>query len=281
MRKIIVPSIVATLFLVGCGGSSSSSTSEKEVKVIDSYIIGAKVCDANGVCAETDENGIAKADFDLNSSLTSTGGYIDSNMNGIIDSNEIPAPNLKANPNSGIVTPLTDLIANGANPSQLAKVLNVSEKDLYKDPIETGDLNLAKAFQIVSVVDLKNGDKNGLISKINNYSKSTSATDLPPMGDGTSSASTGVALLANYTKSSLPDIESIQFVNNVLNSKSNNVPSLIIDTESQKESLIKYGTVPSSEIKTVSEIKKEKEDTKTKTTDIKKTEETTKTNSSN
>ena len=55
MKKLIIPSIIASFLLVGCGGGggggTGSSSSLKEVKDIDAYIADAKICEGKGNCA--------------------------------------------------------------------------------------------------------------------------------------------------------------------------------------------------------------------------------------
>ena len=199
MKKKIVLSIAALSiagFVTGCGGggggsssnntaSNTAKTPEKSVKVVDGYVIGANVCDANNICATTDNNGIAKAKF-ADTILTSKGGYIDVNANKKIDDNDIALPNdftLKTLAGKNVITPITDLIANGANPTKLAEILGVDETKLYDDPIATNNIDLAKAIQIVYALKAENKE-DALIQKINNFTpKSTPNTDLPTFNE--------------------------------------------------------------------------------------------------
>ena len=244
MKKIIIPSIIASIFLIGCGSGSSSSSksSETTVKVADAYIVNANVCDVNEICAETDGNGTATAEFDLNSRLISTGGFIDANMNGVRDANEIDAPVLMAPFGSKVITPLTDLIALGAKPEQLSKVLNINETDLYKDPMVSDNINLIKAVQIASTIRLEEGNVNNLVDKINNYSpdKNIVSSALPMGGDV---HLTGLALFANYVNTSLSNPTAVQFVNHILKINETDRNSLIKNIETEKQSLINYNTL--------------------------------------
>jgi hypothetical protein len=210
MKKKIVLSIAALTvagLITGCGssgGGSSNNTNnnatnntnnnatnnnanqpaQKSVKVVDGYVIGANVCDANNICKTTEANGTATAAFS-NTVLTATGGYIDVNGNNQLDTNDINLPNtfsLKTPAGVNVISPITDLIANGANPAKLAQVLGVSEADLYADPIATNNITLAKAIQIVYALKVENKETD-FIKKINNFVTSNSSvqTDLPPM----------------------------------------------------------------------------------------------------
>jgi len=184
MKKKIALSVIAislTGMLVGCGSSSSSDDSAttsntsnlpaSTVKVVDGYVIGANVCDANNVCATTDGSGAATASYDLNTTLTSTAGYIDVNNNQQIDDSDIQLPDtftLKTPAGATVITPITDLIANGADKTKLAQILGVSEEDLLTDPIATNNVALAKAIQIVYAVKI-DGKEADFINQINSY----------------------------------------------------------------------------------------------------------------
>jgi hypothetical protein len=203
MKKKIVLSIAALTvagLITGCGssgGGSSNNTNnnatnnnanqpaQKSVKVVDGYVIGANVCDANNICKATEANGTATAAFS-NTVLTATGGYIDINANNKVDDDDIALPDnftLKTPAGKSVISPITDLIANGANPAKLAEVLGVNEEDLYADPIATNNITLAKAIQIVYALKVENKEAS-LVEKINSFnlaSASAAQTDLPPM----------------------------------------------------------------------------------------------------
>lgn len=234
MKKRIILSISAIALMgliTGCGSSSSSSNNnetsttptqvpQKAVKAVDGYIIGANVCDANGVCATTDANGTAKASFG-DTVLTANGGYIDVNDNHKIDSNEdIALPDtftLKTPAGKNVISPITDLIANGANPAKLAEVLGVDENTLYEDPIATNNIDLAKAVQIVYAVkvDKKESD---FVSKINNYNAQTE-------NNTTSSAQTS----NTSTSSALPEFKAVGSVNGNIDVFANLALSVVSD----------------------------------------------------
>ena len=190
MKKKIslsIATIALAGLITGCGSSSSSSSSnsnnnttsnnqtpttqnQKSVKAVDGYIIGANVCDTKGVCSATDTNGTATAKF-ANTALTATGGYIDVNGNNKIDDNDIKLPDtftLRTPAGESVISPITDLIANGADPKKLAEVLGVNEADLYKDPIATNNVDLAKAIQIVYALKTENKES-VLVEKINKF----------------------------------------------------------------------------------------------------------------
>lgn len=288
MKKKIVLSIAAIAlagFVTGCGSSSSSSNSKtntapatptKSVKVVDGYVIGAHVCDANNVCATTDNNGTATAAF-ANTTLTSTAGYIDVDGNGEFNSSvDITLPDtftLKTTAGKNVISPITDLIANGANPAKLAEVLGVSEAELYEDPVATNNIDLAKAVQIVYAVKVDNKEAD-FVSKINNYSpeasqntnnqasqnntSSSTASALPAFGkaveaNATTSANTtgNIDDFANLALSVVSD-DAKTLITTVVNSTATNVKTLEESIASQKQTLIKNCCAQTSSVNTES-----------------------------
>ena len=117
--------------------NNNTNNTVKNVKVVDGYVIGANVCDQKGVCATTDLNGTAVSIFDGQSILTAKGGYIDVNNNKKIDDEDIMLPEtftLKTPNGKNIITPLTDLIANGVNATKLADFIGVNTDSLFQTP---------------------------------------------------------------------------------------------------------------------------------------------------
>ena len=181
MKKKILLSLAAAVLITftGCGddddshhhSSAQNSSKTQSVKVVDGYVIGAKVCDAKGVCADTNEKGVATAAFDLNTTLTSKAGYIDVNNNAKIDSDDIELPaafELKAPAGVSVISPVSDLVANGADKAKLAAILGVDESALFSDPIATNNIDLAKAIQIVYALKSV-GKETDLVAKVNSY----------------------------------------------------------------------------------------------------------------
>ena len=177
---------IALLSFTGCGSSGSSSSSSTETKtksnvtVVDGYVTGAKVCDANNVCANTNGNGVATAAFDLTKPLTSKGGFIDLNGNGTQDNDEVSAPDMQVPAGKTTISPLTDLVAKGADSAKLAQILGVSESDIFADPYASNNVDLAKAIQIVYALN-QAGVSSKLVKTVNNYTAPEVNTDLPPM----------------------------------------------------------------------------------------------------
>ncbi len=159
--------IIATLFS-GCGSdgssvnsgsvssSSQSSTNSKStvVTAIDGYVLEANVKDSAGKVAQYIPNSKGEYKFDGEPTypIVLTGGKLDSNSNGIVDSGEIDF-GISMQANKGvIISPISTIISKGANEEKLANLLNVSTEYLYTNPMVNEDINLAKAYQILYAI---------------------------------------------------------------------------------------------------------------------------------
>jgi hypothetical protein len=269
-KKIIFSALVASALLVGCGSSSSSSSSTTEnntttattttennttttsVKVVDAYVIGATVCDAKGTCATTDANGTATAAFDLASGLTSTGGIDDINNNKIADDGVI-APIMKTVPGKTIISPITDLIAKGADKDKLAQVLNINADELCTDPYATNNVELAKAMQIVYAV-VAAGKETDFINKINtvNLEEAPTTTDnaLEPFKGALDAFTTGevdttettvtggLETFANLAKEVVADCpDAVALIDKVVAVNTDNAFDVEVQVEAEKKAL--------------------------------------------
>ena len=238
MKKIFLPSVITSILLVGCGGgsggSSSNGTSLKEVKVIDGYVIGARVCDTQGQCGITGADGIVRADFHKGSVLTSVGGKIDVNFNGIADSDEPDAPTMKSN--GDLISPITTLVVDGMNINKLSSLTGLSEEELLnEDPIQTNNVQLVKLFNAFYPV-LKENRASQFVSLINNINQNGSTNSALPQIGGTQSTTTSVF---NLVKASLGNNEDIAFVQQVEDaSVSNNAKMLSQQLDEKKINLI-------------------------------------------
>ena len=196
-RKSLIASMLIGAGLVafiGCGGGSSTTSKT----VVDGYVIGAEVCDASHKhCAETNANGVATAAF--TGSVTTKGGYVDVNGNGKVDSEDIYLGDflMKAPENSSVVTPVTTLIVNGADPEKLAQAIEVPVEDLYKDPIKTKNVAVAKANQILYAVELA-GLTDEVVNTINNSEELDSDTIIATIVDIANE--NGMSDVANYVE---------------------------------------------------------------------------------
>ena len=240
MKKFFFPSIIVSILLVGCGGSggnsnnnvATNSSSLREVKDVDAYIVNAKVCDSKGICAITNKNGIAKANFDLNSPLTSVGGFIDANGNGIKDPGELDAPSLLTPVGANIISPLTTLVAKGANLNKLSDILGVTPDEvLNEDPFETNNIKLVKAFNVVYTVIKENKIKE-LVKEINLYNPNASVSDLPNFGNDQVNVN-----IYNLAKNVLSQPEDIAFVEKVEAANDVDAKKLSEELEKLKENI--------------------------------------------
>jgi len=198
-RKSLIASMLIGAGLVafiGCGGDSGSS-SETSKTVVDGYVIDAVVCDAYKHCAKTNANGVATAAF--KGSVTAKGGVVDVNGNGVIDDEDIDLGEflMKAPENSAVVTPVTTLIANGVNPEKLAQAIEVQVEDLYKDPIKTKNVAVAKANQILYAVELA-GLTDEVVNTINKSEELDSDTIVAAIVDIANQ--NGMSDVANYVE---------------------------------------------------------------------------------
>ena len=146
--------ISLTGLLVGCGGGGSDKdasgggvgnnipTGTYTVNAVDDNILGAIISAPE--CASFSEDGDAvytlKECISIPSSINVINGFVDTNDNGVRDTNETAqiAP-LKLNVSQSgssdnfTVTPLTTLAAQGTDLSALANALGIDENDLFQD----------------------------------------------------------------------------------------------------------------------------------------------------
>jgi hypothetical protein len=207
---------------------------------------------------------VATAAFDLNTTLTSKAGYIDVNNNAKIDSDvDIPLPDtfeLKAPAGVSVISPISDLVANGADKAKLAAILGVDENVLFSDPIATNNIDLAKAIQIVYALKSVNKETD-LVAKVNSYqvtqnaSQSASQTDLPTFDQTVTTqpeteenassepATTDLPPMGRLAKVStdLPTFdEPVVTANNEQNAETNNTQNET-NTQSQSENTVTGG----------------------------------------
>jgi len=121
----------AALWLGGCG-SASGSSSTTDVTVERGPMLYALVSDASGQLATMQESGRYRFTREPVYPVTSMGGVIDINRNGIIDAGDLVASELKMqNPQGSAVTLVTTL----AHDAQIAQMLktdfNLSDTRLY------------------------------------------------------------------------------------------------------------------------------------------------------
>jgi hypothetical protein len=136
----------------------------------------------------------------MSTALSAKGGYIDTNNNHEIDDNDTALPDtfvLKTTPGAKIISPITDLLANGADADKLAEILNISKEDLYADPYATNNVALAKAFQIVYAVKA-DGKEADFVKEINAYT---------PAAEANTTTTTSTEATSNENTTVLPVIK--------------------------------------------------------------------------
>jgi hypothetical protein len=219
--------------------------------VIDGYVVGATVCDADGHCAVSGANGEVSADFD-GTALTSTGGKVDINQNGIADSFEPDAVTMKAPAGYTLITPITTLVAEGADPQKLAEVTGMDVDTLLNtDPIAANNPDLIKLYQTTAVVIQNNAEKN-LITQINTYTPTqTSTTVLPDVNnDVTATMSPGVTLYATLAKNSVTDYTTKNFIDYIVSSSAASAADLDVVLETNRMTMTTPSTTTTGNLAT-------------------------------
>jgi len=217
--------------------NNNTNNTVKNVKVVDGYVIGANVCDQKGVCATTDLNGTAVSIFDGQSILTAKGGYIDVNNNKKIDDEDIMLPEtftLKTPNGKNIITPLTDLVANGVNATKLADFIGVNTDSLFSDPVSTNNIKIAKAIQIAYIVKAEHKESE-FVKKISEQQLNESNKGVDFFADVAIEAVSG----ENADEQNKSVTMAISVINNIKNMEPDNVLDLEKEIAFQKKELIK------------------------------------------
>ena len=163
-----------SLSVTGCGGGGGGSSSKDNpnnistttVTVLDGYIIGATVKDATNKIAVESVNGQYVFTGDIIYPVTSTGGMIDVDGDGIGD--KIFDINMSAQ-NGTVISPLTVSDVNLSN-------LGISISDKSSDYLSDNNVEVAKMAQVIYFFE-KEGKLNELQALVNNGTF-TNANDL-------------------------------------------------------------------------------------------------------
>lgn len=151
-KNFFISSALA-LAIVGCGGGSSSSSDSSggttsttyDVTVVDGYLLGATVTDANGNVAteKAGSKGVYTFSVQPTNYIIVKGGTFDSGLANNIE--------MRVDADTKVVSPLTSFAyENSAKGTILAQALGVDSLDV--DFIASSNINLAKMAQIVYVL---------------------------------------------------------------------------------------------------------------------------------
>ena len=162
-RTLIGASILTfTLMLTGCG--SDEATGEVNVTVVDGYVRGATVKDANGNLAFDNDNGTysffktpAYPISSLNGTSVETGDAFTGDLiTGSDDANMYAPAGTVISPITTFLTTITNNKAtttlNSSLSAKLAALLGVTEATLVTDFVASGNLELAKTAQALHLV---------------------------------------------------------------------------------------------------------------------------------
>lgn len=196
--SVITASIVSGLFiLTGCGGGSSSKTTDNEketigsttVQVSDAYVLGATVKAGNKTFNLYRSNGKYEiAENNVSGNLSAIGGINDLNGNDVIDVGEPYSPALYAPSGYTNITPFTTMIVNNVD---IASEVDYQAVAIFApnydfDVVEEGvnfENGIAQATAIAALRLSAGGDGSGKVVNIDSIDES-----LPGSGEGTSSS---------------------------------------------------------------------------------------------
>jgi hypothetical protein len=141
-KLISISGILSLFLLVGCGGATDailSTTDSTNLTVERGPVIGALVLDAKGKRAFNVGNGKYKFESTPIYPIYASGGYIDVNRDGVIDTNDTKLLTPLSISKSGMskVTIVTTLISNEDIKNELMTKYSLSEEDLYLKPSES------------------------------------------------------------------------------------------------------------------------------------------------
>jgi len=246
-------SLVTIALLSACSSDSGTSTQELEggtsvtvpdlnsrsITVVDGYVIGAVVKDSNGVVIGTTD-GYGKVyiadDANLNYPLSTNGGVIDKNQNHIVDADdlELPSDIVFMTDKGDVVSPITTLLANGTDSTQLATLAGVDNiEDFYKDPILDNNIELEKINQIAYAIVVSDN-----INTFNYNLDLRTNVELPQFSDSTITSQTGsIDALGDVAIDSLVSVDGKNFVSDVLSLDVTDVNDIELNLETSKEQL--------------------------------------------
>jgi len=238
---------LVSISLTGCGGGGGSGDKKsvevppqqstnlpgenrQSLKVVDGYVVGAKVLDATSkVLGTTQKGGLLNFDTkSLNYPLFAKGGFVDLDNDGVYSGyyDILLKDSVVFSTNKGyVISPLTTLIQNGVDEEKLKRLIGLDSKsELYADPIEQKDVKIIKANQIAYAI-VATGSIKRFAQNIEDFDSSG-----------------GIDEFANIAKESILDADALNFITEVVNSSS---LSLENELKSIKNSILqKDDTMP-------------------------------------
>ena len=163
-------------------GQNSAPSTSKNITVVDGYINDAMIQDnENNVIGITHFGKVPlSTSKNIVYPLHAIGGYIDVNNDGNFEEDidiEIPSYIELLTPKGYVISPLTTLVAMGADPIKLAHIAGIDPSLIYQDPIAINNITLEKLNQIAYTL-LASKTADVFIYKVNNIGEN----DLPSFG---------------------------------------------------------------------------------------------------
>lgn len=175
--KLTTISLFTTALLVGCGGGSSSTDStisptSYDLTIERGPVIGSMVLDSSGNRAYNLGNGNYRFEVKPSYPIYATGGYIDVNRDGVIDTNDcqLTFPLSITQDGETKATIVTSLIQSDEIKNELMSIYNLSSDDLYLKPSQSATISAISdvvfrfiiANNIDSISSITLGDIQGL-----------------------------------------------------------------------------------------------------------------------
>ncbi|MCD5382652.1 hypothetical protein LR002_00845, partial [Candidatus Gracilibacteria bacterium] len=166
IKKVSFSMLVATVVVgfTGCGGGGSSSpeispsVNNKEITVVDGYILNASVKDAHGQTAVKSYSKPGTYIFSENISypVTATGGIIDLNNNGVVDSTDVIFDQNMTASSGLVISPITTFESKGGNLEVLAQKTGLTVNELKLDYLATNNPEVAKIANLLYFINKEN-----------------------------------------------------------------------------------------------------------------------------
>jgi hypothetical protein len=128
---LLIFSLSAALLLGGCGGDGTTETDATDITVERGPVLMATVLDADGQRGEHLGNGVYRFHAP-HYPVSSYGGYIDVNRNGVVDSGDVSMGRLRLHTDSGTVMTLATTTAQNRELYTYMRDLGFSDEELLQ-----------------------------------------------------------------------------------------------------------------------------------------------------